>query len=422
MQPSAELIRLRDRRQNIWNEYRGLMDSIGDRAYTGEEKQKFAAYDTELDTADAQIKTYLEQEARSAEADTAFNALESRSIVMGNETSGGNWIMSPDLKQFAELRSGNAAVEIGRQTGIPLNLRQIYLRTLSSIGNASATVPIDFYNQLISYLIEVSGILQTGPTVLNTSGGETMQIPTVAAHPTASTAAQAGVIPSGDPSFALKTLAAQKFGWQGSVPRELIDDTAVDLLGYLAMAAGRALGNTFGSALLNGGSGISGGLLASATVSVTGAPSAVASAENMPAGGPTYENLIDLQYSVIAPYRQSRSCYWLASDATIGQLRKLKSTSGVPIWEPSIVLGSPDMLLGKPLVSDPFMPALGAGNKSMIFGDFSQYFVRLVGGIRFERSDDFQFGNDLVTFRALIRGDGNLLDANALKVFLGSSS
>jgi HK97 family phage major capsid protein len=56
---------------------------------------------------------------------------------------------------------------------------------------------------------------------------------------------------------------------------------------------------------------------------------------------------------------------------------------------------------------------------SVLFGDFSQYFVRLVGGIRFERSDDFQFGNDLVTFRALIRGDGNLADANAIKGFQG---
>jgi HK97 family phage major capsid protein len=65
------------------------------------------------------------------------------------------------------------------------------------------------------------------------------------------------------------------------------------------------------------------------------------------------------------------------------------------------------------------MALFGHSNVSVLFGDFSQYFVRLVGGIRFERSDDFQFGNDLVTFRALIRGDGNLADANAIKSFVG---
>ena len=44
------------------------------------------------------------------------------------------------------------------------------------------------------------------------------------------------------------TLSAYKFGIMLQVARELIDDTAVDLLGYLAMQAGRAIGNNFGTA------------------------------------------------------------------------------------------------------------------------------------------------------------------------------
>jgi hypothetical protein len=45
-----------------------------------------------------------------------------------------------------------------------------------------------------------------------------------------------------------------------------------------------------------------------------------------------------------------------------------------------------------------------------VFGDFSRYFVRLVGGIRFERSDEYAFNADLITYRALLRGDGALMD------------
>jgi HK97 family phage major capsid protein len=420
---SEEATRLRDERLKLWNEYKAVLKETEGRAYTVEEKTKIDQYDERLDAIDAQIKTVLAAETRSAEADATFNALEARGMSIGNDSPLGNgWLIAPDVRTWTEQRSGSHAVEVGKLHRGPMDLKKIYARTLSSIGNASATVPVDFYDQLISYLIEVSGVLQTGPTVLNTSGGETMSLPTVTTHPTASTAAQGGVIPSGDPSFAPKTLGAQKFGWQGSVPRELIDDTAVDLLGYLAMAAGRDLGNKFGSALLNGGSGITGGIIPSVSVGVTGGLTSAISGENMVTGGPTYENLIDMEYSIIAPYRQSRSCYWLAADQSIGQLRKLKDTVGRPIWEPSIVLGSPDLLLGKPLVADPFMPAIGAGNKSFLFGDFSQYFVRLVGGIRFERSDDFQFGNDLVTFRALIRGDGNLADPNSLRAFQGGAS
>ena len=87
-----------------------------------------------------------------------------------------------------------------------------------------------------------------------------------------------------------------------------------------------------------------------------------------------------------------------------------------------MVLGSPDLLLGKPLVADPFMPANATGAKSIAFGDFSQFFVRIVGPVRFERSDDFLFGSDLVAFRALIRGDGTLVDqTGAVKLYQGNA-
>jgi len=125
---------------------------------------------------------------------------------------------------------------------------------------------------------------------------------------------------------------------------------------------------------------------------------------------------------VIAPYRQSKSCYWIAADKTIGGFRKIVDSQSRPIWEPSTVLGSPDLLLGKPLVADTFMPAVGASAFSLAFGDFAQFFIRLVGGVRFERSDDYAFGSDLITYRCLLRGDGTLVDTNAVKLFKGGAT
>jgi HK97 family phage major capsid protein len=169
------------------------------------------------------------------------------------------------------------------------------------------------------------------------------------------------------------------------------------------MQAGRALGNKFGSDLVTGvGTTQPSGVLTGASSGVTGVNSST---------GASYTNLVNLEYSVIAPYRASRSCYWMAADSTIGQFRLIVDNNGRPVWEPSMVLGSPDLLLGKPLVADPFMPVTGStGQKITLFGDFSQFFVRIVGPVRFERSDDFLFGSDLVAFRALIRGDGVLVD------------
>jgi HK97 family phage major capsid protein len=80
-------------------------------------------------------------------------------------------------------------------------------------------------------------------------------------------------------------------------------------------------------------------------------------------------------------------------------------------------------MLGKPVFSDPNVAAVGVSAKSVLFGDFSQYFVRMVGGVRFERSDEFAFGSDLISYRAVLRADAALVDlTGAIKVFQHSAT
>jgi HK97 family phage major capsid protein len=405
---------------NVWNDAKGIAETAAEenRALTDEEQGRWDAYQEEMGKLDTRIRAVLDTEKRAKEADDAFDALSGRKPEAGQaqRTAGGGKMLE-EIRKWARGEDGAARhMEIRRAPELgPVNYR--VLTTGAQGTNASSIVPTDFYDMLIAHLIEVSGVMQCGPTVLNTGGGETLQVPKTTAHSTAASAAQAGSLPTSDPAFSMQPLSAWKYGVMLQVARELIDDTAVDLLGYLAMQAGRALGNAFGTDLVNGsGTSQPTGIVTAATTGVTGAVTGVS-------GAPSYANLVDLEYSVIAPYRQSRSCYWLAADKTIGGFRKITDTVGRPIWEPSAVLGSPDLLLGKPLVADPFMPAQATSAKSIAFGDFSQYFVRLVGGVRFERSDDFAFGSDLVTFRAILRGDGTLVDrTGAIKLYVGAST
>lgn len=411
--------RLRDRRMNVWNDAKAIAETAAEenRALTDEEQGRWDAYQEEMTKLDTRIRAVLDTERRAKDADDAFDALSGKKPEPGQAPAQRAGKMLEEVRRWAGGEEGAPRhLEIRRDPGLgPVNYR--VLTTGAQGTNASSIVPTDFYDMLIAHLIEVSGIMQCGPTVLNTGGGETLQVPKTTAHSTAASAAQAGTLATSDPAFSMQPLSAWKYGIMLQVARELIDDTAVDLLGYLAMQAGRALGNAFGNALVNGsGTNEPTGIITAATTGVTGAVTGVS-------GAPSYANLVDLEYSVIAPYRQSRSCYWLAADKTIGGFRKITDTVGRPIWEPSAVLGSPDLLLGKPLVADPFMPAQATGSKSIAFGDFSQYFVRLVGGVRFERSDDFAFGSDLVTFRAILRGDGTLVDrTGAVKVYQGAAT
>jgi HK97 family phage major capsid protein len=259
--------------------------------------------------------------------------------------------------------------------------------------------------------------MQAGPTVLNTTSGETLEYPVTTAHSSAAIISEGSAITESDPAFAKRSLSAYKYANLIQVSRELLDDSGVDLEGYLARQAGRAVGIALGADLVTGNaSSKPSGILQTSTLGKTGSASV--------SGAFSADDLVDLFYSVIAPYRASSSCAWMMDDATIAAVRKLKaSTSGEYLWAPSMAVGQPDTLLGKPVVSDTNVPTVALSAKSVIFGDLAAYVVRMAGGVRFERSDEFAFSSDLVTFRCVLRADGILADqTGAVKHFAGNAA
>jgi HK97 family phage major capsid protein len=138
--------------------------------------------------------------------------------------------------------------------------------------------------------------------------------------------------------------------------------------------------------------------------------------------GDTTDNLIDLAYSVNSAYRRMPNTGWQMRGTTIAATRKLKDTYGQYLFQPSLQAGQPDQLLGYPIWENPDVAAVGTAVKSVLFGNYRQYHVRLAGGIRFDRSDDYAFANDLITFRAAVRVDGGLAQQGGVNVFLGGAS
>jgi len=413
--------RLRDRRLNVWNEARGIIERGAEenRDLTAEEQGTWQRMMEELDTLDSKIDGVLQAEKRARDTDSAFDAIVGKDVDkrrQGREAPSHNAAAGDEIRAWFRGDAGNRPLEMSHDPARgPISYRSLVTSNAASGGNI---VPTDFYDQLLAHLVEVSGLLQAGPTIVNTAGGESLQFPRTTSHTTAALTGQTSSITEVDPQFGLVTLTAFKYGAFLQVSRELLDDSAVDLVGYLAMSAGRAIGNAFGADLVTGtGTNQPSGLVANSTQGVAGATTGKG-------GAAQYADLVNLEYSVIAPYRQSRSCYWLAADKTVGGFRLLLDSQNRPIWEPSVVLGSPDLLLGKPLVADPFVPAVATSAKSVFFGDFAQYVVRLVGPVRFERSDDFAFQTDLVSFRAVIRGDGSLIDRTGacMKYYVGPST
>lgn len=415
---SDMLNKLLERRNNVYEQMKEIADRASEenREFTAEEQGSWDAMNGELDKLDARMKSATEAEKRAQEAEKAFEGLRGKPEANGPEDESRKH-SNEEFRKF--LRGEGDRVYHVKPT--PINTRDLSKLTSGAGGD---TVPTDFYGRLVAHLIETSAVLQSGATILNTSGGEVIQVPKTTAHSSASIVSETAAIGESDPAFGQVSLGAYKYGTMIQVSRELLTDNGVDLEGYLAMQAGRALGNAFGAHAITGtGSSQPRGIITDATVGKTGATGSTTTFGDQSAAGAGADNLIDLFHSVIAPYRMSQSCRWMMNDTTAGTVRKIKTSDGQYIWSPSVIAGQPDTILGKPVLTDPNVAVPAANAKSVIFGDFSQYFVRLAGGVRFERSDEFAFGNDLVTFRALMRADSALVDlTGAVKVFQHSAA
>lgn len=393
-----------ERRLNVEAEARALIQTAKDeqRELTAEENQKLERMDKDSTELHQRVLELLEMEERQ-------KAIEDKLAVYGRKEAAA---IEPVDKALRDFFTGKA----GRELTILPESRDI---TTSTGGSpyGGYTIPTSFYNRLMDHMIEVSGVLSAGATILRTTSGENIQVPKTTSHSSGALVTEGSAISESDPVFGQATLSAYKYGVLNQLSREIIEDTAVDLLGYLAMQAGRAVGNAMGTHLVTGtGSSQPAGIVTGSSLGETGSTSV--------SGKFTAANLINLFYSVIAPYRNSPSCAWMMRDASVGLLRQLTdpSTSNY-IWVAGLTAGASDTLLGKPLRTDPNVAAYATSAKSVLFGDFSQYFVRLVNGVRFERSDDYAFNADLVTFRTVVRGDGVLVDqTGAVKHFIGGAS
>lgn len=397
--------RLLEQRANVWEQTKELLDRAADenRELTAEEEVSFQRANADIDALDARRKTLEEQDRAASEAAEFLSTLGPKEPT-------------PQERSVAdELR---AAFKGEHREGYGTRLDPQEVRDLT-VGTSTAggdTRPTSFSGRLWAHLIEVANVINAGATVITTDGGEDFGLPTTTAHSTAALTTEGSAISESDPAFVKRTLGAYKYAVLLQVSSELITDTGVDLEGYIARQAGRAVGNSFGTHLVTGtGTSQPYGIATGSTLGVTGGTGVT--------GAFTGDNLIDLYYSVISPYRNSPSCGWLMKDATLATARKIKDTTNQYIWQPGLVSGAPDVLLGKPVYTDPNVAAVALNAKSVFFGDLSAYHVRVVNDIRFDVSTDYAFNADLITYRCTLRGDGTLLDrTGAIKHFVGAAS
>lgn len=267
-------------------------------------------------------------------------------------------------------------------------------------------VPDEFERTLVEAL-EEQNIFRTLAHVIQTSSGD-RKIPVVASKGTASWVDEEGAVPESDDGFGQVSIGAYKLGTMIKVSEELLGDSVFDLEAYVSREFARRIGNKEEEAFFTGdGTGKPLGVLADnggAEIGVTAAA----------AGAFTADEVFDLFYSLKAPYR--KNAVFLMNDASVKALRKLKDSNGQYLWQPSLTAAAPDTLLGRPVYTSAFMPALEAGKKSVLFGDLSYYWVADRQGRSFRRLGELFAPTGQVGFLATQRVDGKLILPEAVKV------
>lgn len=420
-------------RAKAWEEAKALLDTAAkeERDLTSEEARTYDRINSDLDAKDKRLKELSDLEARNKDFEEQRSEFSKILQPKPEEEKRNN---KPDSDEERLVRWIKASADGSEYAPRSIEIKmtgqdyrnvqsRIEHRTLSKLTAAAGANVVDetFATRLYEHLIENSTVRMAGATIIPTGGGEQMTFPRTTAHGGASLVAEAGTIPASDATFGQVVLDAYKYGKLTQVSHELANDSAVNLLDYLARDSGRALGNASGAHYINGtGTGQPEGIITAASVGVTGPAGTTVSLGAQGTANQGADALLNLIYSVSSPYR--RNGKFLTNDASVKGFRTLKDTTGQYIWSPSLQVGAPDSIFGYPVLTDPNVPVMAANARSIAFGDFSAYYIRDVEGMRYERSDDFAFNQDLITFRGLIRTDGALMDTAAIKVFVNSAT
>lgn len=289
--------------------------------------------------------------------------IESRALSVGTTTAGGNSVPNEVMRQYYEVQKWYGRVR------------------------------------------ELSQVIQT-------ETGATLPWPTV--NDTANTGRVLGEATAAttttDPSFGVVNLGAFKFSSDAVlISWELLQDSFIDLAGFMGSMLGRRIGRIQNTKFTVGaGTTEPKGVITGAAVGKTAAGTTVF----------TLDEVIDLVHSLDPAYRNLPDTGFMFHDTIAAYIRKMKDGTGRFVWEPGLQLGQPDRLLGfAATINNDMDSALTTGKKLVCFGNLKMGFlVRDAGAVRIVRSDEKYVLEHQVMFEASQRADSNVIDSTAVKV------
>ena len=319
-------------------------------------------------------------------------------------------------KQIEDMKSMSKIEDIVQTIDAPIDSRKgfenfirygdtsnvIYNSVTTGTGSAGYLVPEELRKEIIRVMYEASAMMGLAQVINTTT---LTDIPIDGTAPTAYWVAEEGAYTASSPTVGRIQLGANKVGVLVQASEELLQDSVFDVGTYITDLAGIAIGRACENEFINGtASGRPSGIIAG-TWSF-GLTSSVTNSFN-------YADLVNLYTKVKTPYAAKGS--WLTGRAALGTIMTLTDAASQYVFQPAYNAGQPDMLLGRPLYTSEYMPALTTTAAGVAFGDFSAYKIGLRGALTAQRLNELYAANGQVGFRFHLRVDGKMADTAAVK-------
>ncbi|CDO36850.1 phage major capsid protein [Novosphingobium sp. KN65.2] len=346
-------------------------------------------------------------EAIRTDVEDVKSRLDRVSRAAARPVIAGSVAASPEVKGFVEgylrhgreteLKSISGAVAADGGYAVPREIDALIASRLTSI----------------SPIRSIAQVVQTGSAgyrkLVTTGGTASGWVSETAVRPQTDTPGFAEIAPPTGELYA-----------NPAASQAMLDDAVFDLQSWLADEIATEFARAEGAAFVSGdGVNQPKGFLSAPTSTAGDAARTFGTLQHLASGDASGFDaapdlkLIDLVHALKSGHRQGAS--WVMNSSTLAEVRKLKTNDGAFVWQPGLVEGQPDRLLGYPVVEAEDMPDIAAGECPIAFGNFR------AGYLIAERSAtailrDPYTNKPFVHFYATKRIGGQVLDSDAIKL------
>ena len=379
------ILELREARNKAWEGAKAFVESKRDKdgLLSKEDAETYNAMEEKIKNYSKEIERMEEMENMENELNKPVNSP----------------IVTKPLKADNEVKTGRASNEYKEAM---LNALRSNFRQVSNVlqegvdADGGYLVPDEYDTRLIQKL-EDNNIVRALATKIKTSGEHKINI--ASTTPAAAWIEEGGTLTFGDAKFEQKILDAHKLHVAVKVTEELLYDNAFGLENFLIDSFGKAIGNAEENAFLNGtGNG-----------QPTGIFDETAGGTYITTEATEGDAIIELVYSLKRAYRKNAA--FILNDKMIAKIRTYKDHNGAYMWQPSLIAGEPDKLLGYPVYTSQYAP-----EDSIAFGDFSYYNIGDRGARSFKQLTELFAGNGMIGYVAKERVDGILVLPEAVQI------